>query len=56
MRVPIESSPRGRRDSVPALSEPPVLRSFAHTKSLAPQLLQVGGTERTLPRQEARRR
>jgi hypothetical protein len=52
----MESSPRGRRDSVPALNEPPVLRSFAQTKSFAPQLLQIGGTEGTYPRHEARRR
>ncbi len=48
MRVPIESSPPRRRESSPRPSVP-VLRSFAQTKSLAPQLLHVGGTEVHLP-------
>jgi hypothetical protein len=47
IRVPNESSPFGRSESVPALNEPPVLRSFAQTKSFAPQLLHTGGTEDT---------
>ena len=41
MRVPSESSPRVRSDRVPRPIEP-VRRSFAHTKSFAPQLLQIG--------------
>jgi len=47
MRVPRESSPRARSESEPPPS-PPVLRSFAHTKSDAPQLLQTGATRFTL--------
>jgi hypothetical protein len=44
MRVPIESSPPRRNESSPRPIVP-VLRSFAQTKSLAPQLLHVGGTK-----------
>jgi len=47
IRVPRESSPRARSDSEPPPS-PPVLRSFAQTKSVAPQLLQTGATRFTL--------
>ena len=47
IRVPSESSPRARRESDPPPS-PPVLRSFAHTKSEAPQLLQMGANGATL--------
>jgi hypothetical protein len=43
MRVPIESSPPRRSESSPRPIVP-VLRSFAQTKSLAPQLVHVGGT------------
>jgi hypothetical protein len=53
IRVPIDSSPRERRESVPLPIPPPVLRSFAQTKSFAPQLLQTGGTEDTYPRRMA---
>ena len=48
MRVPSDSSPPRRRLSSPRPIVP-VLRSFAHTKSLAPQLLHVGATELHLP-------
>jgi hypothetical protein len=52
MRVPRESSPRDRSESVPPPIEP-VLRSFAQTKSFAPQLLHTGGTGTPIRRQEA---
>lgn len=48
IRVPSESSPRDRRESEPP-PIPPVLRSFAQTKSDAPQLLQTGANRFTLP-------
>ncbi len=44
MRVPIDSSPPRRSESSPRPMVP-VLRSFAQTKSLDPQLLHKGGTE-----------
>jgi len=44
--VPSESSPRARSESEPPPS-PPVFRSFAHTNSDAPQLLQTGATRFT---------
>jgi len=53
IRVPIESSPRERSESVPPLIAPPVLRSFAHTKSDAPQLLQTGATRAPIRCEEA---
>jgi hypothetical protein len=43
IRVPSDSSPRTRSERAP-LPREPVLRSFAQTKSVAPQFEQVGGT------------
>jgi hypothetical protein len=48
IRVPSESSPRERRESEPPPS-PPVLRSFAQTKSDAPQFVHMGVNRVTLP-------
>jgi hypothetical protein len=42
-RVPMDSSPRARKERAPPPMEP-VLSSFAHTKSDAPQLEQTGAT------------
>jgi len=47
IRVPSESSPRDRREREPP-PRLPVLRSFAQTKSVPPQLLQTGATRVTL--------
>jgi hypothetical protein len=47
IRVPSDSSPRERSESDPP-PIPPVLRSFAQTKSDAPQLLHTGANRVTL--------
>jgi hypothetical protein len=52
IRVPIDSSPRERIDNVPPPIEP-VLSSFTQTNSVAPQLLQTGGTGNTLRTEQA---
>ncbi len=47
-RVPIDSSPRARKEREPPPIEP-VLSSFAQTKSDAPQLEQTGATRSPSP-------
>ena len=57
IRVPRGISPRPRRERVPPPDNPPVLSSFAQTKSVPLQLVQVGATavpltvKRRTPRQ-----